>query len=132
MKKRLLAFGAATVVAALPAVTGLAGNASFAQSVPVRAPISAQPVSTQSAGDPGGRSAEPGDDRNIGTPRPSASRGTGTAASGDVRGSHTAEPRESRGGRSSEPGDDRGSSGRDNSQNTSGRSGGHDHSSGRR
>jgi hypothetical protein len=60
--KRLLIFTAAAVVAAVPAITGLAGNASFAQSVPVRVP--AQVAAAQAADDKGGQTkhAEPGDD----------------------------------------------------------------------
>ena len=60
--KRLLIFTAAAVAAAVPAITGLAGNASFAQSVPVRVP--AQVAAAQAADDKGGQSkhVEPGDD----------------------------------------------------------------------
>ncbi len=60
--KRLLIFTAAAVAAAVPAITGLAGNASFAQSVPVRVP--AQVAAAQAADDNGGQTkhVEPGDD----------------------------------------------------------------------
>ena len=59
--KRMLIVTAAAAVAAVPAVFGLVGNASFAQTVPVRVPAQ---VATQSADDHGGNSthAEPGDD----------------------------------------------------------------------
>ena len=42
--KRLLLLGAAAVIAAAPAVTGLVGNASFAQSVPVHVPAGARTI----------------------------------------------------------------------------------------
>ncbi len=56
---RLIAFCAAATVAAVPAVTGLVGNASFAQTVPVRVPAQ---VATQSVDDHGGNGihTEPG------------------------------------------------------------------------
>jgi hypothetical protein len=76
--KRLLILGAAAVIAAAPAVTGLVGNASFAQSVPVHVPAGARII------DDHGRQVEPGDDR----------------------GRHT-EPGDDR-GRHAEPGDDHG------------------------
>ena len=56
--KRLLLLGAAAVIAAAPAVTGLVGNASFAQSVPVHVPAGARTID-----DLGRTHAEPGDDR---------------------------------------------------------------------
>ena len=94
--KRMLIVCAAAAVAAVPAVFGLVGNASFAQTVPVRVP--AQVASTQSADDHGGNSthAEPGDDN--GGSSPSAS----------------AEPGDDNGGSSThaEPGDDNGGSSR--------------------
>jgi hypothetical protein len=73
--KRLLTFCAALTVAAIPAVTGLAGNASFAQGVPVQVPaqaaqaakVAAAPTPTTSKhaepGDDKGKHAEPGDDK---------------------------------------------------------------------
>ncbi len=57
--KRLLAFSVLAAAAVVPAVVGLAGNASFAETVPVRVPAQAQVED-----DPGSKSAhlEPGDD----------------------------------------------------------------------
>jgi hypothetical protein len=96
--KRLLLLGAAAVIAAAPAVTGLVGNASFAQSVPVHVPASARTIDDHGRhvepGDDRGRHAEPGDDRGR------------HAEPGDDRGRH-AEPGDDR-GRQAEPGDDRG------------------------
>jgi hypothetical protein len=77
--KRLLLLGAAAVIAAAPAVTGLVGNASFAQSVPVHVPAGARTI------DDRGQHAEPGDDRGQ------------HAEPGDDRGQH-AEPGDDRGG----------------------------------
>jgi hypothetical protein len=87
--KRLLILGAAAVIAAAPAVTGLVGNASFAQSVPVHVPAGARII------DDHGRQVEPGDDRGR------------HAEPGDDRGRQV-EPGDDR-GRHAEPGDDRGS-----------------------
>ena len=58
--KRLITFSVVAAAAAVPAVFGLAGNASFAQTVPVRVPAQAQLVD-----DKGGQSThiEPGDDK---------------------------------------------------------------------
>jgi hypothetical protein len=72
--KRFFAFGLAAAVAAVPAVVGLAGNASFAHSVPVQVP-----AHVQSIDDRGGqtRTAEPGDDKG---------GQTRTAEPGDDRG----------------------------------------------
>jgi hypothetical protein len=67
--KRIIITGAA-LLAAIPASLGLIGNASFAQTVPVRVPSQATPVGGQSkhieiGDDKGGLSAhvEPGDDK---------------------------------------------------------------------
>ena len=76
MKNRLLIGAAALVVVAVPAVAGLWGNASFAQSVPVRVPASGQiavistPSPSSSVDDDGGdvprdQRTEPGDDRDV-------------------------------------------------------------------
>ena len=86
--KRLLLLGAAAIIAAAPAVTGLVGNASFAQSVPVHVPAGARII------DDHGRQIEPGDNRGR------------HAEPGDDRGRH-AEPGDDR-GQQAEPGDDRG------------------------
>jgi len=87
MKKMLIA-AAVVALASVPGVTGLVGNASFAQSVPVQVPAGARTL------DDPGRHAEPGDDRGR------------HAEPGDDRGRH-AEPRDDR-GRHAEPGDDHG------------------------
>ena len=55
--KKLLIAAAVAAIAGVPAVTGLVGNASFAQSVPVQVPASAKTFGDH------GRHAEPGDDR---------------------------------------------------------------------
>src|SRR5690349_9989556 len=82
MKKQILIGAGALVLVAVPAVIGLWGNASFAQSVPVRVPSSGQvvtPVPTPPAVSPspspsiddnGGdvprdQRTEPGDDRDV-------------------------------------------------------------------
>src|SRR4249919_887406 len=98
--KRLLTIVIATTVAAVPAVLGLAGNASFAQSVPVRVPAQAQLVD-----DHGGatKHAEPGDDNGGATKH---------AEPGDDNGGATEhpEPGDDNGGatKHAEPGDDNG------------------------
>jgi hypothetical protein len=86
--KKLIIAAAVAALAAAPAVTGLMGNASFAQSVPVQVPAGARTI------DDHGRHAEPGDDRGQ------------HAEPGDDRGQH-AEPGDDRGQRA-ESGDDRG------------------------
>ena len=86
--KKLLIAAAVAAAAAVPGVIGLAGNASFAQGVPVQVPAGASTI------DDHGRHAEPGDDRGR------------HAEPGDDRGRH-AEPGDDRGQRA-EPGDDRG------------------------
>ena len=86
--KKLLITGAVAAIAAVPGVTGLVGNASFAQSVPVQVPAGASTI------DDHGRHAEPGDDHGQ------------HAELGDDRGVK-AEPEDDR-GRHAEPGDDRG------------------------
>jgi hypothetical protein len=59
MKRTLITIGAA-VLAAVPATVGLSGNASFAQSVPVRTP--SQVTVAEHKGGPA-KHAEPGDDK---------------------------------------------------------------------
>jgi hypothetical protein len=82
---RLLTISIAAAIAAVPAVTGLAGNPAFAHSVPTH-------VATTRVDDKGGlsRHAEPGDDKG-------------------GRARH-AEPGDDKGGRAkhAEPGDDKG------------------------
>lgn len=77
MKKLLIAVAVAAI-ASVPAVTGLVGNASFAQNVPVQVPAGARTIDLH------GRHAEPRDDH-----------------------SRRAEPLDDRGQRA-KPGDDRG------------------------
>ena len=79
--KKLIIAAAVAALAAAPSVTGLMGNASFAQSVPVQVPAGARTI------DDHGRHAEPGDDRGQ------------HAEPGDDRGQH-AEPGDDRGGAS--------------------------------
>lgn len=97
MKKILIA-AAVAAIAGAPAVTGLVGNASFAQSVPVQVPAGARTIDDHGRHaepkDNHGRHAEPGDDRGR------------HAEPGDDRGRH-AEPGDDR-GQHAEPGDDRG------------------------
>jgi hypothetical protein len=57
--KKLLIAAAVAAIAGVPAVTGLMGNASFAQSVPVQVPAGASTL------DDHGQHAEPGDDRGV-------------------------------------------------------------------
>jgi hypothetical protein len=77
MKNRILLGAGALVVVAIPAVLGLWGNASFAESVPVRVPTQAvtvtpspsTPSPSPSSDDNGGDvqrddRTEPGDDRD--------------------------------------------------------------------
>lgn len=58
--KKLLIAAAVAAIAAAPGVTGLIGNASFAQTVPVQVPAGAHTI------DDHGRQAEPGDDHGRG------------------------------------------------------------------
>jgi len=108
--KRMLIVTAAAAVAAVPAVFGLVGNASFAQTVPVRVPAQ---VATQSADDHGGNSthAEPGDDNGVSSPSAIAEPGDDNGGSSP---SASAEPGDDNGGSSThaEPGDDNGGSSR--------------------
>ena len=96
--KKLLIAAAVAAAAAVPGVIGLAGNASFAQSVPVHVPAGASTI------DDHGRHAEPGDNHSRHA-EPADDRGA-KAEPGDDRGNH-AEPGDDRGQRA-EPGDDRG------------------------
>ena len=105
--KRLVIIAAAAAVAAAPASMGLLGNASFAESAPVRVPAQA------AVSDDHGRHVEPGDDRRAQSPRPVvtvvSTRPDAHARHvepGDDRGEH-AEPGDDR-GQHAEPGDDRG------------------------
>ncbi len=65
--KKLLIGAAVAAIAAVPSVTGLVGNASFAQSVPVQVPAGARTIDDHGRhagpGDDHGRHAEPSDDR---------------------------------------------------------------------
>jgi hypothetical protein len=99
MKKRILIGAGALVLAAVPATIGLWGNASFAESVPVRVPSSGQVVVMTPA------------PSVTTTPSPSASIDDG----GDV-------PRDQR----VEPGDDRDHSGSDDRGSDDGGHGGDD------
>jgi hypothetical protein len=96
--KKLLIAAAVAAVAAVPSVTGLVGNASFAQSVPVQGPAGASTI------DDHGRHAEPGDNHSRHA-EPADDRGA-KAEPGDDRGNH-AEPGDDRGVKA-EPGDDHG------------------------
>jgi hypothetical protein len=99
MKKMLIA-AAAAAIASVPGVTGLVGNASFAQSVPVQIPPGARTIDDHGRhteprddhsrhaepSDDRGRRAEPGDDRS-GPGATAAARGPGD---GQAPGSVTA------------------------------------------
>jgi hypothetical protein len=65
--KKLLIGAAVAAIAAVPSVTGLVGNASFAQSVPVQVPAGARTIDDHGRhtrpGDDHGRDAEPSDYR---------------------------------------------------------------------
>lgn len=116
MKKQMLWGAGALALVAVPAIIGLWGNASFAQTVPVRVPASGQvltatptPSPSASVDDHGGdtprdQRTEPGDDRDVQggvpqSPAPSPSADDGVDDHGGDR------PRDER----TEPGDDRGS-----------------------
>ncbi|WP_439592250.1 hypothetical protein [Microbacterium sp.] len=138
MKKQILFGAGALVLVAVPAMIGLWGNASFAQSVPVRVPASGQiatpaptPSPSSSVDDHGGDTprddrTEPGDDRDANgggtqSPAPAPSQGGADDHGGDT-------PRDQR----TEPGDDRRSGSDDSSGRGSDDSGrGSDDSSGR-
>lgn len=82
--KKLLITGAVTAIAAVPGVTGLMGNASFAQSIRVHVPPGARTMDDHGRhaehGDDRAVKAEPGDDRS-GDSSPGAA--TTTSGSGD-------------------------------------------------
>lgn len=92
--KRMLILSAAALVTAVPAVIGLLGNQSFAQSVPVKVPsqVQAHVVPT----DDKGTHVEPGDDRGshaVSTDlsqgsRSSSRHGSGSASGGDDGSGH--------------------------------------------
>ncbi|MGU3646313.1 hypothetical protein ACLBXX_15200 [Microbacterium sp. C23T] len=135
MKKQILLGAGALVLVAVPAVIGLWGNTSFAQSVPVRVPSSGQvvtptpvaptPSPSATVDDHGGdvprdQRTEPGDDRDVnGNGSTGATPGT-TAPPVDDHGGDV--PRDQR----TEPGDDRDSGGSDNSGSGHGGHGGDD------
>jgi hypothetical protein len=78
--KKLLIAAAVAAIASVPGVTGLVGNASFAQSIPVQVPAGARTIDDHGRhAEPGhnrGRHVEPGDDRGRhGEPREDHSRG---------------------------------------------------------
>jgi hypothetical protein len=102
MKRTLITISAA-VLAAVPATVGLSGNASFAQTVPVRTP--SQVTVAQDKGRPA-EHAEPGDDKGG---RHLAIQAARSADDKGGRGKH-AEPGDDKGGRGkhAEPGDDKG------------------------
>jgi hypothetical protein len=68
MKKKLMIGAAVAAIASAPAITGLVGNASFAQSVPVHVPAGARTIDDHGShtepGDDRSRRPEPGDDRS--------------------------------------------------------------------
>src|SRR5262252_6418339 len=89
--KKLLITAAVAAFAAVPGVTGLVGNASFAQSVPVQVPAGAGTLDDHGRhaepGDDHGQRAEPGDDhgRLRGPGAATTTRGPGDGqASGSV------------------------------------------------
>jgi hypothetical protein len=93
--KKLLIAGAVAVIVSLPAAIGLAGNASFAQSVPVQVPPGARTIDDRGhhvePRDYRARHAESGDDRRgtRDTGKPNSTRGSdevkgpGSVTSGD-------------------------------------------------
>ena len=91
--RRILIISAAAVVATAPALTGLLGNQSFAQSVPVTVPAQA------STADDRGSHPEPGDDHGgRATATASSSHSASASRSADDHGIH-AEPGDDHGGR---------------------------------
>jgi hypothetical protein len=110
MKKMLIA-AAAVAIASVPGVTGLVGNASFAQSVPVQVPAGATTIDDHGRhaepGDDRGQRAEPGDDRGVkadpgddrgGDSGPGAATTTPGPGDGQASGSVTADDGGSRHG----------------------------------
>ena len=91
--KKLLIAAAVAAAAAVPGVIGLAGNASFAQSVPVHVPAGASTIDDHGRhaepGDDRGRHAEPGDDRG-GASGPAATATSGGSDDGQAPVSGTA------------------------------------------
>src|SRR5690348_6982522 len=91
--KKLIIAAAVAALAAAPAVTGLMGNASFAQSVPVQVPAGARTIDDHGRhaepGDDRGQHAEPGDDRG-GASGPGAATTTQGSGDGQASGSVTA------------------------------------------
>ena len=98
--KKLLIGAVVAAAASLPGVTGLVGNASFAQSVPVEVPAGARTIDDHGQHpayrDDRSRHAEPGDDR-------SGPRDPGTAnatrGSDEVRASASVTDNDGRSGR---------------------------------
>ena len=93
--KKLLIAAAVAAAAAVPGVIGLAGNASFAQSVPVHVPAGVSTVDDHGRhaepGDDRGRHAEPGDDRGRHAERgPAATATSGGSDDGQAPVSGTA------------------------------------------
>jgi hypothetical protein len=141
MKNRILVGAAALALAAVPAVVGLWGNASFAESVPVRVPASGQVASPSPTFSPSlsptpednvgvvprDQRTEPGDDRDTRSATPS--QPSTDDSGGQVPRDQRIEPGDDRGGQSgsdNNSGDDSGSgngSGRDDSNGDQGGSG---------
>lgn len=131
MKKQILFGAGALVLVAVPAVIGLWGNASFAQSVPVRVPASGQvvtpaPSPSSSVDDHGGdtprdQRTEPGDDRDV---QGGAPQSPAPAPSSSVDDHGGDRPRDQR----TEPGDDRRSGSDDSGSDDSGSGSGGDDS----
>jgi len=107
--KKLLITAAVAAIAGVPAVTGLVGNASFAQSVPVQVPAGARTIGDHDrhieARDDRGQRAEPGDDRGEVSGR-GAETATRARSGGEASGSVNAGDGGSRhGGHDDGPGD---------------------------
>ena len=99
--KRPLIVVAVAAIASLPAVTGLVGNASFAQSVPVQVPAGARTIDDHGGhtdprddrsrhaepSDDHGQRAEPGDDRGE-VRGPGDGQAPGLVTTGDGRSRH--------------------------------------------
>lgn len=132
--KRILLGAIVLTVAAVPAVVGLWGNASFSQAVPIRVPASGQVMtpspspSLQTPDDKGGdvprdQRTEPGDDRDI------QGESTTPSASPSIVDDHGGSESESGSSESSDSSGSSGSSGSDSSGSTgTDNHGGSDHS----
>jgi hypothetical protein len=90
--KKLLIAAAVAAIAGVPSITGLVGNASFSQSLPVQVPAGARTIDDHGRhaepGDDRGRHAEPGDDRGRHAEPGAATAPRGSGDGGSRHGAH--------------------------------------------